>query len=88
MTTAIRRRLEALEQQPGPQGEPLTLLVQFVRPGELDRELFTLRCLEGMSFDREADETRAAFIKRVASLARGADGGLVVLYASAAEPAA
>ena len=83
MTTAIRRRLEALEQQPGPHGEPLPLLVRFVRPGQPDGEVFSLRCLDGLSFERGDGESEAAFIKRAMALVRGADGGLSLLFAAA-----
>lgn len=83
MSATVRRRLEALEQQPGLQGESLTLLVQFVSPGQLDCEIFALRRLDGPLVEREVGESEAAFIKRAAALARSADGRPVVLFAEA-----
>lgn len=82
MSAEVRRRLEALEQQPGPQGGRLTMVVQFVKPGETNREICSLRQQgRGMSFQREEGESQAAFVERAAVLAHGLDAGPVVLFA-------
>lgn len=88
MSAEVRRRLEALERAPEAGNEPMTILVSYVTPGEPVGEASSLRSLDGVSVDREADESESAFIARVASLVRGADNGLVVLFAGSAEPAA
>lgn len=81
MSTAVRRRLEVLERSGGMLGEPLLLLVQFVRPGETDAEISSLRRWGGASIERGLGESQSAFVKRAAALERGPDGVPVVLFA-------
>ncbi|MCO5121285.1 MAG: hypothetical protein M9951_16860 [Burkholderiaceae bacterium] len=83
MTTAIRRRLEALEEQTGPQGESPTILVHFVRPGEPVGKASSLQSLDGVSVDRDDGESVADFVARAAAVVRGAGDGPVVLLAGA-----
>lgn len=79
MSAEVRRRLAALERSPETHGEPLTFIIRFVSPGEPEGELSSLRDTAGLTVERMAGESEAAFIDRAAALARGADGGPLLL---------
>ena len=81
MSAEVRRRLEALERDPGAGGEDLTIVVRYVRPGEPEGEALTLRSLDGAKIDRVDDESEAEFVARAAALVRGGGAGVVVLLA-------
>ncbi len=83
--TTLEQRIEDLEQRSAADAGLMLLIIEHVKPGQLDRALDTLKLQDGLqTWQRTSDETEDDFKRRVsADLEQQGRCGPVLLVANA-----
>ncbi len=80
----LEKRIAALETAGAVGAEPITLVVQFVKPGHLDAEIQEMYTQEGQSWQRVEGETQQELIDRATREVTRSTCGVASLFADPA----
>ena len=81
----LEKRIAALETAGAVGAEPITNIVRFIKPGQLEAEIEALHTQDGQSWQRAKGETQQALIARASSEAQRTAWGVAVLFESASK---
>lgn len=76
----LEKRIAALETAGAVGAQPITNIVQFIKPGQLDAEIQALHTKEGQSWIRLDGETQQELIARATGEAERTAWGVALLF--------